>query len=187
MCLPSIHYIHGIFRHHFHFLKQGSLCARAKETAFNCLVAAVSDHVMRITPCGTKTFETVDGTWMWPRKKNMDWQRKHHATCQVYVNNYAAVRIQKKGKTENNDFALIGGGLNSSVAQRGIQRQTRGWRRRICWDGIGLDGIGMPTLIGLARIATKLKLYPWWDPRCIFSNTSFSSIYISSRGNMYLV
>lgn len=128
MCLPSIHYIHGIFRHHFHFLKQGSLCARAKETAFNCLVAAVSDHVMRITPCGTKTFETVDGTWMRPRKEpwigrgNIMLLAKFMSTImQLSGSN------KKHGKTENNDFALIGGW---SELQRkrsaGFRDKTRG-------------------------------------------------------------
>lgn len=61
--------------------------------------------------------------------KNMDWQRKQHdflscflgearlPTCQVYVNNYAAVRIRKKTKKQR--FRPHWGGLNSSVAQRG--------------------------------------------------------------------
>ena len=146
MCLP---YIHGIFRHRFHFLMQGSLCARAKETAFNCHVAAVSDHVMRITPWGTKTFETVDGTWMWPEKKH---GLAEETSCYLpSVCQQLCSCPDPKKRAEQ--FRPHWGGLNSSVAQRG---KTEGEE-----DGIRLDWIGMPTLIGLARIATKMKFYPW--------------------------
>lgn len=138
MCLPSIHYIHGIFRHHFHFLKQGSLCARAKETAFNCLVAAVSDHVMRITPCGTKTFETVDGTWMWPRKK--PWiGRGNIMLLAKFMSTIMQLSGSKNGKTE---WPTISPSLGGSELQRkrstGFRDKTRG----------GLDAAPVGTVFG---------------------------------------